>query len=257
MAECERKATSGNSNRSRSNLDLAGSYVARESRRIAVGAVVLAAALGVSVVWWRGRSPVVTEPRSAVVARPAAVMREAPVVPAPVALSQSAATGAKTPVAGSTEFDMCGLGKVAVDSADIFAPYRYLNHAVHKTSERWLVSLLISDDMRARAAGLLMQGKVGQDELAGHPMEEQVRDELVALAVGAGDPAVYALALSACGAYSTSAGGTCQQLSVAAWARLDPDNVWPWLVLAGPSARSQRRIRRVRCLRSSGEGSQG
>jgi hypothetical protein len=96
-----------------------------------------------------------------------------------------------------------------------------------------MASLLNSDDTRARAVGLLLQGKIGQEDLSVHPMEEQTRDELVALAVGAGDPAVYALALSACGAYSTPAVGTCQQLSVSAWAHLDPDNVWPWLVLAG------------------------
>jgi len=64
-------------------------------------------------------------------------------------------------------------------------------------------------------------------------MQEQNRDELVALAVGAGDPGVYAMALEACGAYSTPQGGTCQQLSVSAWARLDPDNAMPWMLMAG------------------------
>jgi hypothetical protein len=79
----------------------------------------------------------------------------------------------------------------------------------------------------------LLDGKIGEEDLAARPMQERSRDELVALAVGAGDPAVYALALSACNTDSTPPGGTCQQLSVTEWARLDPDNAMPWMLLAG------------------------
>jgi hypothetical protein len=127
----------------------------------------------------------------------------------------------------------CGIGSVALDADDPLAGYRYLQAATRKTAQHWLSSLLNSDDTRARAAGLLLDGKIGEEDLAVRPMQERSRDELVALAVGAGDPAVYAFALSACNAYSTPSGGSCQQLSVTEWARLDPDNAIPWMLLAG------------------------
>ena len=205
-------------------------------------ALVLAVALSVGfLAWWRIASRTVPAPRSVEISRPSAAAHGAAAMTEPPTVTKPPASGARIPVPGTTEFDACGLGKATLDANDDYAPYRYLNHVTHKTAERWLASLLDSDDTRARAAGLLMEGKIGQDDLSGRPMEDRNRDELVALAVGSGDPAVYALALSACGAFSSStpASGTCQQLSVSTWARLDPDNVWPWLMLA-----SQARVRK-------------
>lgn len=201
-------------------------------RRMAVGAMLLAIALGSCLVWPRKPSQAVTAPIPGALVRPAAAAR-VPVMFTSPATAMPAASGTKALIAGTNELDICGLTKVTVDADDSFAPYRYLNQATHKTAEQWMSALLNSDDTRARAAGLLLEGKIGQDELTGRPMDDRSRDELVALAAGASDPAVYALALSACGTYSTALGGTCQQLSVSTWARLDPDNVWPWLVLAG------------------------
>jgi len=137
-----------------------------------------------------------------------------------------------TKASGAT-LEFCGLGKVTVDADDSLAAYRYLEGPTHEAAQQWLSALLNSDDTRARVAGLILEGKIGQENLSGHSMKEQNRDELVALAVGAGDPALYAMALATCGAYSTPLGGSCQQLSPAAWAQLDPDNAMPWMVLAG------------------------
>jgi hypothetical protein len=57
---------------------------------------------------------------------------------------------------------------------------------------------------------------------------------LVQLAVEAGDPAVYAMAVYACNTYSDpSPTGSCQQITLNGWATLDCDNAVPWLLLAG------------------------
>jgi len=197
-------------------------------RRLALAALMLLIIMaGIYLLPRRPPPPPATppsQPSSAPTVGLRSVQTEAPSIPKPI---ESVAQ-----VSGDT-LDFCGLGKVAVDAHDPFAGYRYLEGATRKTAQQWLSALLNNDDTRARAVGLLLEGKIGEESLTMHPMQEQTRDELVALAVGAGDPAVYALTLAACGTYTTQLGGNCQQLSVAEWARLDPDNAMPWLLLAG------------------------
>jgi hypothetical protein len=102
-----------------------------------------------------------------------------------------------------------------------------------KARDRWLATLLDSDDTGARAAGLFLQGKLDASGLI-QPMTEQSRDALVQLAVGSGDPAVYAMAVYACNTYSDAApSGSCQQISLQHWSTIDADNAAPWLLLAG------------------------
>jgi hypothetical protein len=97
--------------------------------------------------------------------------------------------------------------------------------------------LLNNDDYRARAAGLFLEGKIAVPEIL--PMTAQARDSLVQLAVGTADPAVYATALYACSAkFGNPDDVSCPEISVNGWARLDPDNAVPWLLLAG-SARGR------------------
>jgi hypothetical protein len=70
-------------------------------------------------------------------------------------------------------------------------------------------------------------------------MQEQTRDALIQLAVGSGDPAVYAIAVSACDSYGDPAKGACEQISLQGWTQDDSDNAVPWLLLAG-KARAQK-----------------
>jgi hypothetical protein len=87
--------------------------------------------------------------------------------------------------------------------------------------------------LRARAAGLLLEGKITGGE-ALRPIAEQTRDALVQLAAGAEDPAVYAMAVYVCDTYSNNpVNGACQQISLRAWAQMDAENAVPWLLLAG------------------------
>jgi hypothetical protein len=130
--------------------------------------------------------------------------------------------------------EICGFGKVALDPTDPMAASRYVGAGTEKAAQKWLSALLNNDDYRARAAGLYFEGKIGVPKIL--PMTEQARDGLVQLAVGTADPAVYATALYACGAnFGDPAEGSCPEISANGWARLEPDNAVPWLLVAGNS----------------------
>jgi hypothetical protein len=135
--------------------------------------------------------------------------------------------------------EFCGLGKVRLDADEPealgpSADYRYLEALTEKTRARWLASLLNSDDLRARAAGLFMQGTLAGDFKSERAATQEARDELLQLAVGANDPAIYAMAVYKCrGFVDGSASVACPQISWKGWARADPDNAAPWIGVAG------------------------
>jgi hypothetical protein len=152
--------------------------------------------------------------------------------PAEAAARPSAAFAkSKADDSGKIEVDFCGFGKVAFHADDPSGPGRFLDGLTKQAARRWVSALLDSDDNRARAAGLFLQDKIAGAGIK--PMQEEARDALVQLAVGSGDPAVYATAVSACDTYGDSAKGACEQISLKGWAQLDPDNAVPWLLLAG------------------------
>jgi hypothetical protein len=128
---------------------------------------------------------------------------------------------------------------VSIDTSDASAIFQHVGALTKGVGTAWLSTLQNSGDLRARVAGFLLEGKVtGGDSL--RPVTEQTRNEVVQLAEGAGDPAVYAMALSMCDASATTdADSACRQLSLQQWARMDPDNAVPWLLLAG-KARTRR-----------------
>ncbi len=138
------------------------------------------------------------------------------------------------PRANSTgTVEICGYGQVPINKSDDSAIFQHVGTLTKGVGTAWLSALQNSDDLRARVAGLLLEGKVaGGDSL--RPVAEQTRNEVVQLAAGAGDPAVYAMALSMCDTSATTdADSACRQLSLQRWARMDPDNAVPWLLLAG------------------------
>jgi hypothetical protein len=130
----------------------------------------------------------------------------------------------------SVSANICGIGSVSLaveaDGAD-----RYVEDRSKAAETHWKRALLDSDDTRARALGLALQFKesdVGTTQMT----QDQARDELVQLAVGTADPAVYAIALGACRAAAASPpDAACHQLSPQGWARIDPKNAAPWLMM--------------------------
>jgi hypothetical protein len=141
-------------------------------------------------------------------------------------------------VSAAGGLDICGLGKVQLDPDDPSAAGRYLRELTSNVRGRWLSAMLNSGDIRARSAGLFLENKLTDSAFA-RPIADQTRDALVQLAVGAGDPVIYAMAVYACYTYSDPAPtGSCQQITLNTWARLDSDNAVPWLLLAGEAHKS-------------------
>lgn len=128
---------------------------------------------------------------------------------------------------------ICGYGQVQTDQSDASAIFQHIGTLTEGAGTRWLSALQNSGDLRARVAGLLLEGKVtGGDSL--RPVAEETRNEVVQLAAGDRDPAVYAMAVFMCDASSaTDPGSACRQISLERWARMDSDNAVPWLLLAG------------------------
>ena len=173
-------------------------------------------------------------PPPAAIAPPASSAPLAPAAPSSVSIPpvQAAKQGAD-----ADEIDVCGVGKVKLDGDDWTATGNYLDALTKDKRLRWLATLRDSDDYRARAAGLYMEGLVDRDSPRKDP--ETARDELVQLAVGTKDPAAFALANTKCAnqGENIAAPGACPQLSLEDWARADADNAVPWLQLAAKARR--------------------
>jgi len=129
--------------------------------------------------------------------------------------------------------EICGLGRAP--TSDPYGINMYVSAQTRAARDRWESALLNSADLRARAVGLVLQqtGRKVSPDLALRAAE--ARDELVQLAVGSNDPTVYALTVAVCHdkpADIAVAADACTRISLSEWARLDPDNVVPWLALA-------------------------
>jgi hypothetical protein len=129
----------------------------------------------------------------------------------------------------------CGIGSASDD---------LIIAAGSKTKERWEAELLDSSDSHARAVGLMIR----RVELQSNSpvLAEESRDELVQLAAGSRDPALYALAVGLCrmpafhsdsddisdASLSSNTPGACQRISLSEWTRVDPSNASPWILIA-------------------------
>jgi hypothetical protein len=194
-----------------------------------ISALLIAAVLGFC--WWLRGHPGARPPEP--IAATAASPAPAPAIN-PIAAPKTANTGKK-----SGQFDaieVCGVGRVKLDRADIAATDKYFDALISKSRSRWLAALRNSDDYRARATGLYLEGIFDRDSPQKDP--DGARDELVQLAVGTKDPAAFALAYSKCiKGEGVSPEGACPQLSLDDWTRADSDNAVPWLQLAAQARR--------------------
>jgi hypothetical protein len=135
------------------------------------------------------------------------------------------------------EIEICGVGKVKLDRDDWSAANNYLDALTKKSRLRWLAALRNSDDYRARAAGLYLEGIL--DRASPQKDRDAAREELVQLALATKDGAVYALAHTRCikGLEDFTSQSSCPQLSLDDWTRADADNAVPWLQLAAKARR--------------------
>jgi hypothetical protein len=203
------------------------------NRRKWISGLIVAAFLLVFVFWRRGRPSPPLQSTAAVVVPP--------VPPAPRWPASIPRAAAEVPkkVDHSGEIDVCGVGKIKLDRDDWTATGKYFDALTKKSRMRWLSALRNSDDYRARSTGLYLEGMLDRDASQKDP--EAARDELVQLAVGTKDPAVYALAYTKCitGVEDSALPGACPQLSLDEWTRADSDNAVPWLRLAAKARREK------------------
>jgi hypothetical protein len=140
---------------------------------------------------------------------------------------------------GAASPDGCGIIKVPSPDADGSGSYERVIAASPETHDRWEAALLDSSDSHARAVGLMIR-RAALLRTDSPAQAEEPRDELVQLAAGAGDPALYALAVGLCRKSSSDVDtvGACQRISPSEWARIDSDNAVPW-ILAAQAARNR------------------
>jgi hypothetical protein len=198
-----------------------------------ISALLFAAVVGLG--WWlrqRPSQPAVPGPIAA--APPSA---PAPLVsPWPAGISSST-VGAVRKAVHSDEIDVCGVGKVKLDRDDLAVFGNYFDALSKNARLHWLATLHNSDDYRARASGLYLEGILDRDS----PQKGAgaARDELVQLAVATKDPAIFALAYNKClkSGEDFASHDVCPQLILDDWTRADADNAVPWLQLAAKARR--------------------
>lgn len=233
----------------------------RRSRRV-LGAVVPVVAVLIIGAWFAGRGNVQVPmaapvPTSASSAQDAAVTPKSEAPPGPLAIA--AAPAAEKPVPPGW-MPVCGRPPIPIDDGRNQASARLTAEVLLPQQAAWAKRLLDSGEPRKQAAGLLLM-RQKSIQLA-HPLamaqgakacakeaaclqgvERDARarsmaaqraslDPLVRLALESGDVAIYGLAAKACDS-DRSIGGACAQVSLAQWARLDPDNMEAWLQGAG------------------------
>jgi hypothetical protein len=195
-----------------------------------ISALIITAVLGFG--WWLRQRPGAPAPKPA-----AAVMSPIPLNRMSPAGISRAAVEAASKGDYSDEIEVCGVGRVKLDRDDLGAAGRYLNALTKNSRLRWLAALRSSDDFRARAAGLYLEGIFDRDSPQKDP--EAARDELVQLALATKDAAIFALAYIKCvkGVADFASPGVCSQFSIDDWAHADSDNAVPWLQLAAKARR--------------------
>jgi hypothetical protein len=191
-----------------------------------ISALLIAAVLGLA--WWLRQQASSPAPKLIAAAR-----APAPLIPLwPASVSPAAVKPASN--AGADEIEICGVGKVKLDRDDLAAAGKYLDALTKNSRLRWLAALRNSNDYRARASGLFLEGFVDRDS----PQKDAdaARDELLQLAAATKDPAIFALAYIKC----IKGGGdlgACPQFNLDDWTRADADNAVPWLQLAARAHR--------------------
>jgi hypothetical protein len=197
-----------------------------------ISALLIAAVLGFG--WWLRQRPSPSAPGPIASGPAPAPARFPSLWPASIP-NPAVKTASKADHSDETE--VCGVGRVKLDRDDAAGVSKYFNSLTKNSRMRWLTTLRNSDDYRARATGLYLEGIFDRDSPQKDP--EAARDELVQLAEETKDPAAFALAYTKCsnGAEDFASQGACPQLSLDDWTRADADNAVPWLQLAAKARR--------------------
>ncbi len=209
---------------------------------------------------WSSRQPArVPEPVAPV---SVSALPERLAAPGPVPAAPASAPLLHPPAVPEGHVEVCGRAPIprAGDSPEQQAARdAELQRIVDPEYRHWLASTLQHEQARVRAAGrVLAAGEAWGQAAQGHAEAQQAcrgdaaceqrvaeykperkraellshLDALARLALETKDLAVYGLAAQLCAANPVAIGTACQQVSLAEWARLEPDNMAAWLRLA-------------------------
>lgn len=188
---------------------------------------------------WRGEAD--AEPARMAAAepvrmRPSASSMAPSLPPAPRLAAVALASRSPPRPLASGEVEVCGYGPVQLPSDDP-NPLQRIPLAVRQAALAQAEAQMLAHPQAAvRAAALLIGARA---RLGNGPQRIQ---QLARLAAASQDPAAYAIALQACHAWAhagtdgNTEAGACALLSRAQWARLEPDNLQPWLEMAAEAA---------------------
>ena len=210
------------------------------------GAIALALTAAVGVALWLAHDGSQLQPSLAVdvILTPPSPPAFEAAAPASAGETASASFQAET----EGEVQLCGGGWVRIDGPqgeDLLA--KAADDKLKIVLQPTLSIMRSSLDERAQAAALYYEAALvrhrshrsdqcktvdecRQSVQAHMQVSEPNRDALALLAQSTSDPTVYAWAVAACGQARGAA--ACQLVSTAQWARLDPQNAVPWLVVA-------------------------
>ena len=190
---------------------------------------------------------------------------ERPASPGPVPAAPASASSLQGPAVPEGHVEVCGRAPIpqAGDSPEQQEVWdAELARMLAPEYRHWLASALQHEQARVRAAGRVLAAlQAWGDAAAVHAGTEGARqacrgdaacerrvaddmpqrertdlhghlDALARLALETRDRAIYGLAAQLCAAKPLAIGTACQQVSLAEWARLEPDNMAAWLRLA-------------------------
>jgi hypothetical protein len=162
-------------------------------------------------------------------------------IPLPTPSIATVGAGVAALPSQTDEIEICGVGKVKPDPDDPGAAH-FIAALTENTQVHWIEALRNSDDNRARAVWLYLENIFDRD--APQMTLEDAQNELVQLAVGTVDPAVYALAYSKCNLEfdGHSRAAACGSLSLEGWTLRDPDNAAPWLMVAAKARQENNSV---------------
>ena len=181
---------------------------------------------------------------------------------APIAAERARRLQPETPRTGTPgEVEVCGVGRVRPSPSDPGGHAALESHRSNVALAAWLDTVIQGGEERERAAALWMRARVagdhatrdidriadscGDNDACRKPHEELATaaadrsaspwlDRLAQMATRSTDPEVVAYAVQACGVLGGAGKrrGACQSISVEHWARVDENNVVPWLHVA-------------------------
>ena len=167
-----------------------------------------------------------------------------------VSMPSAALSSSKSAITANGK-EICGIGVFDSVPENADEIQKQIDEKTQHVWQDWKNALLSSDDIAARAVGLYLSGTNPDGKLG---FDKARLDELVQLAVNSRNAAAYGIAYQACNkASKTEFGNVCSPINANDWAKLDPDNAVPWLLIASQQDSSGHSAEAIDALKQATE----